>query len=487
MQILNAGSIRTDAAVLAIGVPEFDRDATENTASLPDDLDRVLREQLTLAIDDDEFTGKRGAKLTMRSMGLAGSRWVILVGAGDGSPTDTRIAAGQAASFARGVGASSLALALFGAGAGPAHARAAIEGVLEGNYRFDRNREEKSRKAPLGSLTLIGDVPLSDVAVAHAAGQALARDLVNGPAADVYPETLAEVARGLASDQMSVEVWDADRVRAEGMGGIAAVGQASDRPPCFVHMIWRPKGDAPAGGFKRVALVGKGVTFDAGGLSLKPSGGMLTMRCDMGGAGAVLGAMSALDAVQPSVEVHGIFGAAENMVNGNSYKLGDVLTMRNGKTVEIHNTDAEGRLLLADSLAYASELGVDTVLDLATLTGAAVVALGERYTALYTDDDGLSAGLLAAADAAGEGLWRMPLEKLYKSKLKTDWATLKNVGGREGGSITAALFLSEFVDGPAWAHLDIAGPAFLGTAQHHLGKGATGHPVRTLLRWLESF
>ena len=248
-------------------------------------------------------------------------------------------------------------------------------------------------------------------------------------------------------------------------------------------MTYTPSGTPQA----RLAIIGKGVTFDAGGLSIKPSSGMQTMRCDMGGAATVLGVMSALDEIAPNVQVEGIFGAAENMLGGAAYKLGDVLTMYNGKTVEIHNTDAEGRLLLADCLSYASELGVDACIDLATLTGAAVVALGSHYTALFTKDDEFADTWKKRAEEAGEGIWRLPLEERYKDKLKADWGTLKNVGGREAGSITAALFLSEFVDGPTWAHLDIAGPAFLDSPEQYLVKGGTGAMVRTVLRWLEEY
>ena len=210
------------------------------------------------------------------------------------------------------------------------------------------------------------------------------------------------------------------------------------------------------------------------------------MRCDMAGSAVVVGIMSALDKVQPNVKVEGIIGAAENMLGGYAYKLGDVLKMHNGKTVEIHNTDAEGRLVLADCLSYASKLGVEECVDFATLTGAAVVALGERYAALYSDNDAFATNFLNHADQAGEGLWRLPLEAKYKEKLKAEWADIKNVGGRDAGSITAALFLSEFVDGPTWAHFDIAGPAFVSAKTGHYRKGGTGAMVRTILSWLSS-
>jgi leucyl aminopeptidase len=311
--------------------------------------------------------------------------------------------------------------------------------------------------------------------------QSLARDLVNEPAAEIYPGSLARIAESLAGDRLTVSVWDEATIREKGMGGITGVGQGSTRPPRFVHMSWASPG--PQKG--HVALVGKGVTFDSGGLSLKPNDGMLTMRCDMAGAAVVVATMKAIKAIQPNVRVDGIFGAVENMPSGTSYKLGDILKMYNGKRVEIHNTDAEGRLVLADCLAYASELKPDAIVDLATLTGAAVVALGDWYSALYSRSDDLAAALLSAASSAGEAAWRMPLPELYKEKIKAEWGDLKNTGGRAGGSITAALFLGEFVTTDRWAHVDIAGPAFLDSALMHYCAGGTGTMVRTLTRWIE--
>jgi leucyl aminopeptidase len=212
---------------------------------------------------------------------------------------------------------------------------------------------------------------------------------------------------------------------------------------------------------------------------------MDTMRCDMAGAATVIGLMHAIDHLGLPVEVHGIFGAAENMNSGSSYKLGDILTMYDGTTVEVHNTDAEGRLILADCLAYASKLGVDYCLDLATLTGACVIALGSRYTGLFTEDDELAAQLLAAAEKAGDGLWRLPLAEHFKKALDADWADTNHIGPRWGGASTAAAFLSGFVHGPRWAHLDIAGPAFLEKPERYLGKGATGAMLRAVLVWLQ--
>ena len=283
---------------------------------------------------------------------------------------------------------------------------------------------------------------------------------------------------------LTVDVWGVDKLESENMVGTLAVGRGSSREPRFIHMHYTPANKDE--NTKTVVLVGKGITFDAGGLSLKPSAGMLTMRCDMGGSAVVMGVFHALQALAPNIEVHGMIGAAENMCAADSFKLGDILTYRNGKTVEIHNTDAEGRLVLADCLCLASELGADYIVDFATLTGACIVAIGEHYNAIFSNESDLIEGLQTSAAAVGERVWQLPLPDLYKKKLKGTWGDLKNVGGRAAGSITAALYLSEFVSNTKWAHVDIAGPAFLDSKFEHFHAGATGTMVETVLHMLEA-
>jgi leucyl aminopeptidase len=434
----------------------------------------------------DEFSGKAGTTLLAPTYGAVAATRVLLVGTGAAGATEVRNAAGVAGTQARARGARSVAMAFPLTELGAAGITAVAEAFAEGNYRFDRYKAEGSRKAGAESLALVGVSDASALARAEAmiAGQTLARDLVNEPAAVIYPETLAKVAEGLASDCVTVTVLDFDAIKARGMGGIVGVGQGSTRTPRFVHMTYTPAG-AQQG---HVALVGKGVTFDSGGLSLKPSDAMQTMRCDMAGAAAVIGAMKTISMLKPSCRVDVVFGAVENMPSGDSYKLGDILTMYNGKRVEIHNTDAEGRLVLADCLSYVSrEVKPDAVIDLATLTGAAVIALGDWYSATYTRDDAFAATIATCAADAGEAVWRMPLPDLYKDKLKAEWADLKNVGGRAGGSITAALFLAEFVGSEQWMHIDIAGPAFMDSTLMHYAPGGSGTMVRTLARWVEGY
>lgn len=428
-----------------------------------------------------DFAGKTGQKAQFSTLGQISASQLMLVGTGDRGVDDLRRAAGAAGYAARSAGHSNVAIDL--GDMDTTSAQAAVEGFMSGNYRFDRYKtRESDRKAAAESLTFLGNVS-TDVSRGQvlAEGRNFARDLVNEPAAAIYPQSLAEQAQTLAGPQTTVTVWDENKLVEENMGGIIAVGQGSSKPPRFIHVHYKPEGTPK----KTIALVGKGVTFDAGGLSLKPSNGMQTMRCDMGGSAIVLGVMKAITALKPDVEVHGIVGAVENMCAANSFKLGDILSIRNGKTVEVHNTDAEGRLVLADCLSYACELKPDAIVDFATLTGACVVALGNYYSGLFTGNDALASSILDHACANGEGLWRMPLPDLYKDMLKAEYGDIKNIGGRAAGAITAALFLSEFVeDGIPWAHCDVAGPTFLDKPLRHFTSGGTGQMVPTITDWV---
>jgi leucyl aminopeptidase len=429
-----------------------------------------------------DFKGKVGQVVSTPSFGYTKGKSLLVVGVDASSTDELRVATRAAGTQARKSGFQEVTIDA--SSATQEQVLAMITGFASGNYRFDKYKAKAKRTSALEKITILhdGDADLAQKANALIEGRNFCRDLVNAPPAEIYPETMAQAARSLAGDKISVLVWNEQKLKEEKMNGIIAVGQGSSNPGCFIHMHYKPSGEAR----KKIALVGKGVTFDAGGLSLKSSGGMLTMRCDMGGAGTVLGVFRSLIDLQPDVEVHGLIGAVENMCAANSYKLGDILTMHNGKTVEVHNTDAEGRLVLADCLSYGSKLGVDYMVDLATLTGACVVALGNHYTALFSNEDDICDQLSTAAANTGEGLWRMPLPDLYKSMLKAEWGDIKNVGGRAAGSITAALFLSEFVTDTKWAHLDIAGSAFYDTQFNHFEKGGTGSMVETLCDWILS-
>jgi len=299
---------------------------------------------------------------------------------------------------------------------------------------------------------------------------------------------LAQVAENIAKmagSSVRVRVYNREQCEKKKMGAFLAVAQGSDAEPRFIHLTYKPEGRAK----KVIALVGKGVTFDSGGLSLKPGPYMETMKCDMAGAAAVLGTFATLARLKPKVEVHGIIPATENMVNGIAMRPGDVIKASNGKTIEVLNTDAEGRLILADGLHYASKLNPDYMIDLATLTGACVVALGEEVGAVMSNDDAFRGMVIDRAGTAGEKMWPIPLEPRYNALLESPIADLRNIStSRYGGSITAGLFLQNFVgEGIPWVHLDIAGPAFAERPlSSYIGKGGSGFGVRTLVELLRS-
>jgi leucyl aminopeptidase len=320
-------------------------------------------------------------------------------------------------------------------------------------------------------------------------GVALNRDLVNEPAMTLTPRHFADLAATIgAASGIDVVVWDETDIERERLGGMRAVSLGSDEPPRFVKMTYTPKNAAKGKKIPTLALVGKGITFDSGGLSLKPNDGMLTMKCDMSGAGAVLGVMSIISRLAPACRVVGYLCITENMPGPSAFKLLDVLTARNGKTVEIYNTDAEGRLVLMDGLSLAVEDKADAIIDLATLTGAAIVALGNDMCALLCNSPSFRSQILDASDRAGEDMWHLPLHKKYRKHLDSPIADLKNIGlPMQAGTIVAGLFLEEFVDGKPWAHLDIAGPAFTSGDEGLITRGGTGFGVRTLVETIMNF
>lgn len=454
--------------------------ATANFANELVELDTLLGGHLVPLLTSRKFGGGIGSSQRVPTFGKLAAREIIVLGAGDRTDADLARAARHAGRTARSAGFASIALAL-GKVDNP---QLALEGLVAGNYEYDTYKPEDARNAPLESVVFIGGLDDDTIRAAGRRGrwQNFARDLVNAPAADLYPETLAAKAKELEClDGVSVELWDFDRCKAEGCVGIVAVGQGSDRPGYLIHVSYRhPEAKG------HIALVGKGVTFDAGGLSIKPPQGMQTMRCDMGGSATVLAATGAAAEAQIPLNIDCFIGAVENMLGGNAFKLGDILRYNNGVTVEIHNTDAEGRLVLADCLIQASRTeGVTDIIDAATLTGAAAIAVGPDYAALFTKDNALAAELMGAAESEAEYLWRLPLHQPYIQQLKGKWGAIKNLGGREGGATTAALFLQHFVDGPRWAHLDIAGSAFHESDHADYAAGATGEMVRTLVHFLE--
>ena len=366
-----------------------------------------------------------------------------------------------------------------------AAARLVLAAALRGwSYDQYRTRLKEKQKATLESITIVGADAGAEKAwneryAALVDGVALTRELVTEPPNIIYPESFADrVAKSVEGTGLKVRILGRDEMAKEGMGALLGVAQGSVREPKLLVMEWNGGKD----GDKPVAFVGKGVTFDTGGISIKPALGMESMKWDMGGAGAVAGAMKAIATRKAKANVVGICGLVENMPDGNAQRPGDVVTTMSGQTVEVINTDAEGRLVLCDAISWVQKHYKPTaIVDLATLTGAMVITLGNEYAGIFSNDDGLADKLLAAADASGDKLWRQPLGDAYDRLIDSQIADMKNVGPREAGSITAAQFIKRFVDeGVAWAHLDIAGVAWSDKPKSTYDKGATGYGVRLL-------
>ena len=408
---------------------------------------------------------------------------VVLTGLGDVDVTPDRVRRAAANGVKRALesaGERAVALAVSLDTLEPEVVAAAAEGALLGTYRYTKHGTPQP-SANASRIDLVGPASVAQavaIAVVTAEAVGAARDWVNTPANLLYPESFAESARAsLKGVRVEVEVLDERALTKGGFGGVLAVGGGSARPPRLVKVTWTPRGART-----HLALVGKGVTFDSGGLNLKPGDSMLTMKDDMSGAAAVLAAVRAIALLGLKLRVTAYAGLAENMPSGTAFRPSDVLTMHSGKTVENVNSDAEGRLVLADALSWASQEKPDLIVDIATLTGACQVALGDRTAGLMASDDHTADTLLDAAEAAGEPLWQLPIPEEMLENLRSEVADLKSSGPRPGGALTAAAFLREFVPtGTPWAHLDIAGPAWAEKAYDHVAKGGTGAGVRTLI------
>lgn len=458
-------------------------------------IDQRLSGLLQELINDGEFEGKTGTSLLMRLLPNFAIKKLLLVGLGnrDEFTLDTlRRAAATIARTARREKAKTLGIAVPTEGADASDlSQATAEGLLlalHSDLRFKSDPEARKLLPYPETVSLLGlgDQTAAVTRAQHiCAGVILARELVNAPANEVTPVTLADTAQTIAQRYgLTAKILEREDCAALGMGAFLGVAQGSDMPPKFIHLTYT--GAAPIR--KKIALIGKGLTFDSGGLNLKTQGGIETMKMDMGGAAAVLGTAQAISELQlPGIEVHFIIAATENMISGHAMHPGDILTASNGKTIEVNNTDAEGRLTLADALVYAEKLGVDAIVDLATLTGACIVALGDDIAGLWSNNSELAAALQAASNRTGEKLWQMPLESKYFEGMKSQVADMKNTGPRSAGSITAALFLQQFINSTPWAHLDIAGPVWTDKEDGYNNPCGTGYPVRTLVEWLTSY
>ncbi|MCY3540206.1 MAG: leucyl aminopeptidase [bacterium] len=437
-----------------------------------DDYVETLGTGFSQALERAEFKGEAGESAVFGT-GLTHPHTVVALGVGkEPGEDDIRRAAGRLGRIAKKSGSVASTLAWEGMAA------AVVEGIRLSQYSYDRFKS-KPKPSQIESLVLLGEGAGQDLEKGKVISEAVcwARDLVNTPAQHKSPQVFGtEVVERLSEAEVRLVTHDLEDLKEGGFGGVLGVAAGSDREPCMLEMWYEPE-DAET----FIALVGKGIVFDSGGLSIKPASAMMTMKTDMSGAAAVVASISAIARLGLPVRVLGLVPLTDNMPGPLATKPGDVLRCRNGKTIEVLNTDAEGRLILADALSYAVESGPDLMVDLATLTGACKVALGDFIAGVMGTDEGLIERLIGAGKDAGEQLWQLPLPKEYRSQLDTHMADMKNIGGRWGGAITAALLLKEFVGEVPWAHLDIAGPARWPRDEHYQSQGGSGFGVRTMV------
>lgn len=486
IRVTNISNLEWVGDAIALGFFEGNLELSGNLSQL----DTKLAGTIAELIEETEFKGKVGSTAVARVGSNTPIRKVILVGLGKAETRQLdsyRTAGAAIARIAKRQKCKTLAIDLpLGSHAPDQVTQAITEGFLLALHQDHRFKSESEDKPPVITsvdlLGLVGQESAVELAQKIVSGVTFARELVAAPANAVTPITLAEAAQQLAMDYgLVLEILEQADCEQLGMGAFLGVSQASAIPPKFVHLTYKPE-VTPR---RKLAIIGKGVTFDSGGLNIKGAGsGIETMKVDMGGAAAAFGAAKAIAQIKPDVEVHFVSAICENMISSTAMHPGDILTASNGKTIEVNNTDAEGRLTLADALVFTEKLGVEAMIDLATLTGACVVALGNDIGGMWSSTDELAAELTNASDRSGEKFWRMPLEEKYFDGLKSDIADMKNAGPRGGGAITGAMFLKQFVKETPWAHLDIAGPVWADKENGCNNKGATGYPVRTLVQWV---
>jgi len=457
-------------------------------------VDQALGGLISQAIAQGEFRGKSGTTLLLHTQGKVKAERVLVAGLGKQEQfglESVRSVTGQALRVLRRHGCRRVGTILHGSGAGGLGvkevAQAVTEGALLGLYTFDRYKKKEEDHKLIQELALLlrDRVQVAEVRGGSGTGQIiaravnLARDLVNEPSNSLTPQALAAQAQSVAkAGKLTCQILEKRQLERMGMGAFLGVAQGSGRPPVLIVLSYR-------GGRRKqpdLGLVGKGITFDSGGISIKPSEGMEQMKGDMAGGAAVIAAMGAIARIKPPINVTGIVPACENLPSGSALKPGDVVRTMDGKTIEVVNTDAEGRLVLADALCYARRLGCPRLVDAATLTGACVVALGSVRSGAFTNDQGWMDRVGAAAQAVGEKVWQMPMDGEYDEQISSDVADVKNIGGRKAGAVTAAKFLARFVGEVPWVHLDIAGTTQADKEKGYTPKGATGVPVQTLVR-----
>ena len=481
----------SELAADVVVIPVFENESLES--DVLKSLDELTNGLISTIVGTDEMHGKSSDTAYVHVGDGLKTRRLLLVGAGIEEKFATRTArnlAGTAARIARKKGATSLAFVQRGGLDPKTFAKSIAEGALIGLYEPDTYKTEGKTEQTVTQIivnTSEAELPAAEqgLALGNIVGEAtnFTRMLVNEPGMQLPPRKLAEHAEQVAAQYgLEVDILDEARMAEFGMGALLGVSRGSDEEAKMIVLTYTPENAAE--GTETIALIGKGLTFDAGGLSLKTSEGMEKMKYDMAGGASVIGAMRAIAQLKPRVKVLGIVPSSENLPSGRALKPGDVLTSMAGKTIEVLNTDAEGRLILADALAYAQHLGAQKMVDLATLTGAISIALGTVYCGLFTSNQELADQVLAAGKNADEKFWQLPMDAEYGELIKSDIADLKNIGGKYAGSITAAYFLKEFAGDTPWVHLDIAGVGWNQSTKPYLAKGPSGFSVRTLVEWV---
>ena len=430
----------------------------------------------TYAVDKDHFEGKFGQTYLLHTLGKIPADKILIIGFGKKEEFDHNKMREAVAKSIKKLQQIKAKKAAFDFDVNADYGKSAAIGAMIADYAYDIYKSEKAHHLDEITFARFSENEIQE-GIVFGEAMKFTRDLANSPAQIATPAKLAEIAKNL--EGIETKVFDKEEIERMGMGAYLAVGQGSIQPPKFIHMKYTGKNVK-----KKIALIGKGICFDSGGLDIKPASSMLTMKDDMSGAACILGVMKALSKLQPDMEVHGIIAACENMPSGSSYKPGDILTAKNGKTIEVDNTDAEGRLTLADALCYACELGVDEVIDIATLTGACMVALGTVASGIMGNDEEMINRVIKTAKDSGETYWQLPMFSEYFDSLKSDIADMKNTGSRNGGASAAGLFLQQFVKDTKWCHIDIAGTAYIEKPQKEFIAGATGAGVRTLLNYV---
>jgi leucyl aminopeptidase len=497
MEVQTSAGRYQEQDVQALAVAVFkDEKADEGILK---ELDEAAGGVLKSVIESEELKGKEGETVYVYLASSSGlrARRLLLIGVGERDNfglAQVSQMAGTAARFLRGKNVKTIGLVTRadGVDAGKMVA-AAAEGATIGLFEPDKYRTVDKEERAIERLVIIAD-GADEEALKRGAERGriigdsvnFTRDLANEPGAYMTPSNMAERAREIAEEfGLNVDVLDESRMEQEGMGALLSVSRGSEEDAKLIILKYTPREPAAQGEENLLAFVGKGITFDSGGISLKPGENMELMKYDMTGGATVIGAMRAIAQLKPSISVLGVVPASENLPSGKATKPGDVVKAMSGKTIEIINTDAEGRLVLSDAICYAKKLGAKRILDMATLTGAVSIALGDVNTAILGTDQEFIDEVIAAGKVVGEKFWQLPLDKEYTRQIKSDIADIKNVGGRKAGTITAAAFLKEFADGVSWAHLDIAGTAWGDEAKPYRAKGPTGVAVRTLVEIVE--